>query len=222
MNFYIPPQFPQTNLKMPPNPKYSIGYSPLTERQKLLNFLNTTNLPIKSVIQEDLNRANNFNNINNLIPVEQNYDGVQFFMFNEPSPEYNEEFRELMYEYSKYYQPINKSNICCGNLAGNGTKPLSKNQISCIDYKTRRVRNYDRELSLDQDDLMIDFFTKRVKMFEKCKRDLTIDHIQNNFENTSYFNYNKNINSLNIEPKYKIFEKYKKFLNDQKKKKNKY
>jgi hypothetical protein len=120
-------------LNIPHLPKYKTGYSNsrthhhitndnyiqslktksnLTNIEKLLLTIDSS--PIKSVINEDLQRAIEAQlswRGPKIPPEEQNYNGVRFCMFNEPSSEYREDFERLLNQYQEYFEKITPNKI---------------------------------------------------------------------------------------------------------------
>ncbi len=199
-------------------------------RSEIENLLLTiNNSPIKEVINDDLQKAVkaqlSWRGLK-IPPEEKDYNGVKFFMFNQPSPEYTEDFERLLNQYQEYFEKITpnkinkngKPDICIQHYNENTRYPTI-GQLSCIDYKKRRIRDYNKELSLTNNNKLLNFFKKRINKFDKCKSDLEGKNKIKLYNNNNLsLNYNENINTLNIPIREKIHKKYLKFFNIQKKK----
>jgi hypothetical protein len=204
-----------STFNIPPSPKYKTGYSNSRTHhhitndnyiQSLKTKSNLTNIenllltidssPIKNVINEDLQKAIQAQlswRGPKIQPQEQNYNGVKFFMFNEPSPEYREDFERLLNQYQEYFTNSKNDVI----LRTKNNKYLSSSELSSIDYQRRRIRDFNQQLPVTDNNKIIEILENRIKGFNTCHNQLK----QENFPN------------INIESLTKI----KNFLKKQKK-----
>ncbi len=236
-------------LNIPPLPKYKTGYSNsrtprhitnhnyiqyLKTKSNLTNIenllLTIDNSPIKSVVNEDLQRAIEAQlswRGSKTPPEERNYNGVKFFMFNEPSEQYREDFERLLNQYQEYFEKITpnkvnengKPDICIQHYNANSTYP-TMGQLSCIDYKRRRIRDFEFHLNTTNDNKIINFFRKRIEHFDKCKEDFKEEFISSVLKNNNLklYDITENNKQSGKSKKNIIFSKYLKYFEKEKKK----
>ncbi len=195
------------------------GYSNLnapiiTESDRLTaNLLNTIyHSDIKNVINEDFENAilSKIEN-RNITPSYENINGVKVFIFNQPSTEFQEDFNNLLKKYKIYYNKIENSH----NM--NFIRDPNFTNLSRIDYQKRRVRNFNRELTTESNEGLLEFFRKRIKHFEKCGSEFQREYIQNELKGDPSLYTNENVSSLTKEQKENfIFQKYLNFFREEK------
>ncbi len=197
-----------------------------THIRNLKNKINSLGAnSIKSVIENDLKKN----------PIFKKKNDVQFYIFNEPSEEYREDFNILLSKYEKYYKFQN--NVFQQKIQEYKNKNLNKKQIglkmcnveyekqnippfhrlSQIDYCRRRKRDFNRHLTTESNNGLLNFFRKRIEHFENCKSELKKEYIPNELKENITLYTNEDVSSLTNEQKENMILKiYQNFFNKEK------
>ncbi len=140
----------------------------LNDIEKLLLTIN--NSPIKEVINDDFQKAVNAQKSwrSPQIPRRENYNGIKFFLFNEPSSEYRDDFERLLNQYQEYF--TNSHNVVI--LQTKQNKYLTSSEISSIDYNRRRIRDFNQQLPVTNNNEIIKVLENRIKGFNICHEQL--------------------------------------------------